>query len=134
MAGQPFLNNGLTATPALIPLGHHEGKPPIPLNRPVVLIGARQNAHIHLVSRSISKAHALLIQSDGRVYIHDLASRTKVIINGREVKQATLNVGDKIQVGSFTFEFTSPEAGRRPQSAVRRRRSWRWRGSLSRCG
>ncbi len=115
MAGQPFLNGGMAASPALIPMGHHQGKPPIPLTRPVTLIGARQNAHIHLLSRSISKAHALLIQSDNQVFIHDLASRTHVIINGEQISQAVLNEGDEIVVGSFTFQFMAgPPTGRRP--------------------
>src|SRR5437763_2290135 len=85
--GQP---PGATPWPALIPLGHHQGKPPIPLMRPVMLVGSRHNAHLHLLSRQISKAHALLVSSDGKVYIRDLASRTHVYVNGQEVREADL--------------------------------------------
>src|SRR5258708_2788821 len=93
------------AWPSLIPLGHHQGKPPIPLMRPVTLIGSRHNAHLHLLSRQISKAHALLISSDGRVYVRDLASRTHVYVNGQEVHEADLVDGDLLKLGSFTFKF-----------------------------
>src|SRR5438270_7662590 len=99
--GQP----GPTAWPALIPLGHHQGKPAIPLMRPVTLVGSRHNAHLHLLSRQISKAHALIISSDGRVYVRDLASRTHVYVNGQEVREAYLEDGDLLKLGSFTFKF-----------------------------
>src|SRR5438270_11590834 len=99
--GQP----GPTAWPALIPLGHHQGKPPIPLMRPVTLVGSRQNAHLHLLSRQISKAHALILSHEGKVYIRDLASRTHVYVNGQETREADLNDGDIIKIGSFTFRF-----------------------------
>src|SRR5438105_9362346 len=93
------------AWPALIPLGHHAGKPPIPLMRPVTLVGSRQNAHLHLQSRQISKAHALIISSDGKVYIRDLASRTHVYVNGQEVRETDLVDGDMLKIGSFVFKF-----------------------------
>src|SRR5947209_4567242 len=96
---------GQTPWPALIPLGHHEGKPAIPLMRPVTLIGSRHNAHLHLLSRQISKAHALLICHEGKVYVRDLASRTHVFVNGLEVHEADLSDGDLIKIGSFTFKF-----------------------------
>src|SRR5256885_11828515 len=99
--GQP----GATPWPALIPLGHHQGKPPIPLMRPVTLVGSRQNAHLHLLSRQISKAHALILSHEGKVYIRDLASRTHVYVNGQETREADLNDGDIIKIGSFTFRF-----------------------------
>src|SRR4030081_2600497 len=93
------------AWPALIPLGHHAGKPPIPLMRPVTLIGSRQNAHLHLQSRQISKAHALLISSDGKVYVRDLASRTHVYVNGQDVRETDLVDGDLLKIGSFVFKY-----------------------------
>src|ERR1700679_2443786 len=93
--------------PSLIPLGHHEGKPPIPIMRPVLLIGSRHNAHLHLLSRQISKAHALIVNSDERIYVHDLCSRTHVFVNGMEVQSAYLKGGDVLRVGSFTFRFAA---------------------------
>jgi len=96
---------GQAAWPALVPQGHHAGKPPIPLMRPVTLVGARQNAHLHLLSRQISKAHALIISSDGKVYIRDLASRTHVYVNGQEIRETDLVDGDLLKIGSFVFKF-----------------------------
>ena len=38
MAASAPLKSKTVVGPALIPLGHHEGKPPIPLLRPVILV------------------------------------------------------------------------------------------------
>ena len=73
--------------------------------RPVTLIGSRHNAHLHLLSRQISKAHALLISHEGKVYIRDLASRTHVYVNGQQVRESDLTDGDMLKLGSFTFQF-----------------------------
>ncbi|HSI37037.1 MAG TPA: FHA domain-containing protein, partial [Tepidisphaeraceae bacterium] len=91
--------------PALIPLGHHTGKPPISLAKTVMLVGSRSNAHLHLLSRHVSKAHALILSNQGRVYIRDLASREKVYVNGREVREAWLKDRDLLKIGSFTFKY-----------------------------
>lgn len=94
--------------PALVPLGAHTGKPPIPLKRPVMVVGSRSNAHLHLLSSKVSKAHALIINSDGKIYIRDLASRTHIYVNKKQVREADLNHGDQIQIGSFLFKLAIP--------------------------
>ena len=102
--------------PALIPLGHHQGKPAIPLMRPVMLIGSRHNAHLHLLSRQISKRTRCSSTRIGRVYIRDLASRTHTYVNGQEVREADLVDGDMLKLGSFTFRFQAA-AGMKQKSA-----------------
>lgn len=91
--------------PSLVPLGHHAGKPAIPLGKAVILVGSRQNAHLHLLSRHVSKAHALILSHEGSVYIRDLASREQVYINGVAEREAWLKEGDLIKIGSFTFKY-----------------------------
>src|SRR5882762_4062532 len=107
-----------TPWPALLPQGPLLGKPPIPLARPATLVGSRQTAHLRLHSSTVSKAHALILSEGSKVHIRDLNSRTKVFVNGREVKQADLREGDQVKVGRFLFRFT---AGPQIQSAARRR-------------
>src|SRR5687768_9041000 len=110
MAGQSPASDslrkaGASKGPALVPLGHHTGKPPIPLHRPVTVIGSRSNARIHLTSSSVSKAHALVVKNGPNVYIRDLASRTHVYVNGDKIREHILENGDLIKIGSFTFKF-----------------------------
>ena len=101
--------------PALLPMGHHTGKPPIPLHRPVTVIGSRSNARIHLTSSSVSKAHALVVRDGSVTYIRDLASRSKVFIDGEEVREHDLADGELIKIGSFTFKFVEGKGRRAEQ-------------------
>src|SRR5688572_24508449 len=111
MAGQsPASVAASKKGPALIPLGHHTGKPPIPLHRPVTVIGSRSNARIHLTSSTVSKAHALVVKDGPHVYIRDLASRTHVYVNGEKIRDQNLENGDLIKIGSFTFKFTEGQS------------------------
>lgn len=102
LSGRPAGNG-----PTLIPQGHHLGKPPVPLNRPATLIGARHNAHLHLLSRQVSKAHALIVNDEGQLYLRDLQSRTHTFVNGEPVTEADLKPGDVIDVGSFRFRVSA---------------------------
>lgn len=81
------------------------------LNRPFTLAGARNRAHLHLVSSSVSKCHAAIIHDNGRVYIRDLSSRTHVYVNGRIIHEMELSNGDLLQIGSFTFKVQHPSGG-----------------------
>jgi len=76
-----------------------------------MLVGSRHNAHVHLLSRQVSKAHALIVNSDRRTYIHDLASRTHVLVNGVQVECAILEEGDELQIGGFVFRYVAATAG-----------------------
>lgn len=100
--------------PALAPMGHHQGKPPIRLSRPVYVIGSRSSARIHLLSNSVSKAHALLVRSHGRTWICDLASRSKVIVNEEETRGMELSDGDLIKIGTFEFKYIAGPGENRP--------------------
>src|SRR5689334_18576498 len=105
MAVQTPKKSSALPWPALVPLGHHAGKPPISLQKMVILVGSRHNAHLHLLSRHVSKAHALILSHGGSVYIRDLASREQVYINGVAQREAWLKSGDLLKIGSFTFKY-----------------------------
>src|SRR4051794_5725771 len=110
--------------PALVPMGHHAGKPAISLHKMVILVGSRHNAHLHLLSRHVSKAHALILSFDGSVYIRDLASREGVYVNGVKKREAWLSDGDLLKIGTFTFKYkdgpskgTGAKGDKRPPAA-----------------
>jgi pSer/pThr/pTyr-binding forkhead associated (FHA) protein len=95
-------------TPVLVPQGVLLGRPDIPLDRAVTTVGASETSRLHLTSRTISKSHALLINSNGGTYVADLASRTGVLVNGKAVHDAELKTGDRVQIGKFLFRYRSP--------------------------
>ena len=110
MAGQSTPRHSQAAAngaPTLTPLGHYAGRPNIPISRTVTLIGSRQDARLHLHSSTVSKAHCLIVNTANGAYVRDLASRTKVIVNGRPAREIDLNDGDKIQIGKFEFQFNA---------------------------
>ncbi|MDB5333334.1 MAG: transporter ATP-binding protein, partial [Phycisphaerales bacterium] len=77
----------------------------MPMGRPFTLVGSRQRAHLHLLSASISKCHAILINDRGTLYVRDLASRDHVYVNGKQIRETDLKNGDLVKFGSFTFKF-----------------------------
>ena len=91
--------------PILVPTGQYAGRPGIHLRRPVYLIGARSDARIHLSSSTVSRVHALVVQTRHETYIRDLASRTHLFVNGKQVAEAVLKHGDLIAIGKFTFQY-----------------------------
>src|SRR4051812_42342337 len=91
------------AAPSFTPVGAHQGKPEMVLSRTVTLIGSRDNARLQLVSSTVSRAHALLVNTTGGAYIRDLSSREHTFVNGKEIRETTLKNGDLIKIGRFTF-------------------------------
>jgi len=99
------------AEPALIPQGDYAGKPALRLHKAVVVAGSTDHCHLHLVSSSVSRQHALIIADADGVYIRDLASRTKVVVNGQPHREALLQNEDEIHIGKFSFRFATPATG-----------------------
>jgi pSer/pThr/pTyr-binding forkhead associated (FHA) protein len=91
---------------ALRPLGAHAKSPPLPLTRLLTIVGSDERCHLHLISSTVSRQHAVIISSEDGVYVRDLASRTKVLVNGKPVREALLKNGDELQIGKFSFGFT----------------------------
>jgi pSer/pThr/pTyr-binding forkhead associated (FHA) protein len=88
-------------------LGDRLGKTPLKLLKTVVVVGCDEHCHLHLKSSTISRHHALLIQEKHGVYVRDLGSRTKVVVNGQPEREKPLEDGDEIHFGRFSFKFTS---------------------------
>jgi pSer/pThr/pTyr-binding forkhead associated (FHA) protein len=86
------------------------------MGRPFTLVGSRHRAHLHLLSRSVSKSHAIIVNDHGNLYIRDTASREHVFVNGEIVKETELRHGDVIRIGSFTFKLvdSAGRSGRKP--------------------
>ena len=92
---------------SLAPQGEYAARPPILINRPVVLAGSDEHCHLRLISSSVSRHHALIIREEDRLYVYDLGSRTKVLVNGQERREAELADGDEVRIGKFSFKFTA---------------------------
>ena len=63
-------------------------------------VGRDATCNLVLTDASVSRRHARL-QGDGRVFdVVDLGSRNGTFVNGRQVQQAAVALGDRLEVGS----------------------------------
>ena len=97
---------GPSAFASLVPTGAYAHLPPIPLHRPITLIGSRRTARIHLNSTDVSRAHALLVvRADGTAHLRDLHSRVGTLVDGRAITEHRLRDGEQIAIAGFSFTF-----------------------------
>ena len=96
--------------PVLVPVGSHKGQQPLPLNRPLTVIGSSASARLYLPSKAVSRCHAAVVNTGAGLFVRDLASRTGTRVNGQVVNEADLREGDVLEVGPFSFRFTDPTA------------------------
>jgi pSer/pThr/pTyr-binding forkhead associated (FHA) protein len=118
MASIPASPSPASAEPMLIPQGDYAGKPPLRLQKSVVVVGADEHCHLHLISSSVSRHHALIIHDQDGVYIRDLGSRTKVVVNGQPHRETVLANEDEIHIGKFSFMFSFPAPAVEPAVPV----------------
>ncbi len=106
MASVPASPAPASTEPMLVPQGDYAGKPPLRLQKSVVVVGGDEHCHLHLISSSVSRHHALIIHDRDGVYIRDLGSRTKVVVNGQPHRETLLANEDEIHIGKFSFRFS----------------------------
>jgi hypothetical protein len=75
------------------------------VTKPVLLIGRSQECDIRLADVNVSRRHAELRQEGTAYVIVDLGSTNGTEVNGRRVRQARLEHGDTITVGSSELVF-----------------------------
>lgn len=76
---------------------------------PVGIGRAKDNAII-LNDFSVSRHHARLELREDSWWVVDLGSTNGVKVNGSYVQASPLSAGDRMQIGSFTLEFTDEKA------------------------
>jgi adenylate cyclase len=96
----------------LVPCG---GGDPIPLLKPRLLIGRRENCDIVLEFANISGQHCLLELLNGYWHVRDLRSRNGLKVNGMRVDAKWLLPGDELSIAKHRFEVTyEPAEGAPP--------------------
>ena len=87
----------------LIPKG---GGDPIPLLKPVLVVGRRESSDIVLRFPNVSGTHCELSIIDGYWFVKDLASSNGTKVNGMPIEgQYVLADGDILSVGSTHLRF-----------------------------
>ena len=84
--------------------------PPIPVQRPVLLIGRHPECDIRIDLSKISRRHCCVALAYDRVLIRDLGSHNGVRVNGKVVDEATLQVGDEVAIGPLIYRLVADVA------------------------
>lgn len=73
------------------------------VTRHVAIVGRHSGADVRLAVPDISRRHCRLSFEAGLWRIEDLNSLNGVFLNGERIQEATLQSGDLLQLGNFTF-------------------------------
>ncbi len=109
MPGQS-LSHSHSATPTLVPTGTCSDHPAILLDRPTLLIGARDGCDLQLAFSALSDVHTLVVSAAEGVYVRNLTSPDALRVNGQPVREQLLTDGDELQMGEFTCRFSANSA------------------------
>jgi hypothetical protein len=79
-----------------------------PLDREQMLIGRNEHNDVPIVSRYVSRHHALLVNTaDGGAYVVDLKSTNGTYVNSVAIHQHALKDGDVISIGNFRLKYAN---------------------------
>src|SRR5687768_12275272 len=70
-----------------------------------VVIGRSSELDMVLVEDMVSRKHAKISVSGGKITIEDLGSTNGTFVNGEKVKQARLKEGDRILIGTSILKL-----------------------------
>jgi hypothetical protein len=84
--------------------------PPAPgaeyaLSKVRMRVGRAEDLDVWVNHRSISREHAEIVREGDRLKLRDLKSANGVRVNGREIRDAYLSPGDRVELGQVTFRF-----------------------------
>lgn len=91
-----------------VPLNEEGASRPIPLSRPILLVGRHRDCDVRIDLPQISRRHCCIAMAYNRLLIRDLGSRNGVRVNGRLVEEVQLFPGDEIAIGQLLYRLESP--------------------------
>lgn len=74
-----------------------------PLGAAKTILGRRQDCHLRIPTRDVSRRHCEVSYDDQEVTVRDLGSSNGTFVNGKRVAETTLQPGDRLSVGPVTF-------------------------------
>lgn len=88
--------------------GEVEGGP-FPVLPGGLIIGRSPDVEIVIADQVVSRRHARVWLEGGAVTVDDLGSRNGVLVNGKQVRHASLSPGDTLTVGEVVFNIVKRE-------------------------
>lgn len=91
--------------------------PPIPVHRPVLLIGRHPECDFRINLPKISRRHCCVALAYDRILVRDLGSHNGVRVNGRTVQEAILHAGDEVAIGPLIYRLVAEPAAPSPPAS-----------------
>lgn len=85
----------------LVPL---DGGPPFEVVKDMIVVGRQEECDLRLDHKSVSKAHCVLVKTDGLLVLRDLGSTNGTRVNGARVRRAALLPNDKVSFANCQFK------------------------------
>jgi transcriptional regulator with AAA-type ATPase domain len=82
-----------------------------PVHRSELIIGSWPECDIHLPYTGVAQRHARLLYDGSELRIEDLGTRKGLLVSGRKVREASLEVLDEIRLGGVTLLVEDVVAG-----------------------
>jgi hypothetical protein len=82
------------------------------LERAQLTIGRNEHNDVCIVSRYVSRHHALLVNRADGAYIVDLKSTNGTFVNSKAISQHALKHGDVVSIGNFRLKYHNPAVPR----------------------
>jgi len=79
-----------------------------PLSRDRTTLGRAADNHLIFPDLSVSRNHAVVLHRDGRYVLMDQNSSLGVVVNGKPIREHTLQDGDRILLGRQALSFRDP--------------------------
>jgi predicted component of type VI protein secretion system len=82
----------------------HPGGLCVEMTKPDTLVGRHSGADVRLSLPDVSRRHCRFVFADGTWRVFDLNSLNGIYVNGERLHEATVTHGDRIRIGSLTFD------------------------------
>src|SRR5687768_13491261 len=80
-------------------------------------VGSDSQCTLRLRATGVSPLHCLILRGDERTIVRSLSGVTR--INGRDISEANLEVGDRLTIGTIEFEVVdSPDGNAGPNGSI----------------
>src|SRR5689334_9320536 len=81
----------------------------VPILTTRVTVGRDPSCSLVIDNAGVSRTHAVVTFADNVYSVEDAESQNGITLNGRTVKQASLNYGDIIGIGKFEIELVESQ-------------------------
>jgi pSer/pThr/pTyr-binding forkhead associated (FHA) protein len=91
----------------------------VTITRAESIVGRHSGADVRLSLPDVSRRHCRFLFADGSWQVFDLNSLNGVFVNGERLHESLIRHGDRVRIGSLTFEIDlgdgMTQAGDRPE-------------------